>query len=137
MHNHLGYDVTCSAARPYRSRGSQGGVGLVKLERPVRWRVKSTCYHGPSMVSCKVVTRITKNPLVRVYLPLLTLEKLTDLEETLQRFREPIFPRDLNMDLDKSRRSRSQLVADLLTEYVLLDLVCHFLQHCMSRNQNI
>ena len=50
-HNRLGYDVTCSAARPSSARGDQGGIRLVTRERPVRWGIDSTRYHGPNVVS--------------------------------------------------------------------------------------
>ena len=67
-------------------------------------------YHRPNVVSCEIVTRLTRTPLVRAYLPPLTLEHLPGLEEYLQRFRDPIILGDLNVDLDKARSSRSQLV---------------------------
>ena len=98
------------------------------MERPVGWGIESTRYHSPNVVSCETVTGNTQTPLVVLYLPLLTLEKLPDLEEALQRFRDPIVLRDLNVDLDKARSPQSQQVADLLAKYGLIDLVRHFCQ---------
>ena len=35
LHNHLGYNVTCSEARPSSAEGARGDVKLVTMERPV------------------------------------------------------------------------------------------------------
>ena len=61
----------------------------------------------------------------------MTLEHLPDFEESLQCFKgmDTIVLGDLNVELDKSRSSRSQRVADLLTEIGIIDLVRHFQQH--------
>ena len=69
LHNCLGCDVACSMAHPSSARGSQGGVGMVTRERPVGWDINSTRYHGPNVVSYKIVTGLTLNPLVGLYLP--------------------------------------------------------------------
>ena len=69
--------------------------------RNIGWGIESTLYHGPNMVSCEHVTRLTPNPLVGAYLPLSTLEHLTDLAEAMKLFKEPIFLGDLNVDLEK------------------------------------
>ena len=103
-------------------------------ERPIGWGIESTHYHRPNVVSCEIVTGLTRTPLVGVCLPPLTLEHLTYLEEALQRFRDPIFLGDLNVNLDEARSPRSQQVADLLTEYGLIDLVLHFCQRRRFRN---
>ena len=102
-------------------------------ERPVGWGIESTRYHGPNMVSCEIVTRLTWTPLIGEYLPTSTLEHLPDLDESLQSFRDPIFLGKLNVDLDKARGLRSQRVSDLLAEYGLIDLVRHFRQRCRFR----
>ena len=86
------------------------------------------------MVSCEIVTGLTRTPLVSAYLPLLTLEHLPDLEKDLQCFRDPIVLRDLNVELDKARSRQSQRVADLLVGYGLIDLVRHFRQRRRVRN---
>ena len=103
MHNCPGYDVTCLAARPSRSRVDQGGFGMVTRESPIRWGVDSTRYHGPNVVSCEIVTRFTRIPLVGAYLPPSTLEHLPCLEEAMQSFRDPIVLGDLNLDLKEAR----------------------------------
>ena len=41
-HNRLGYDMTCSTARPSSTGGTQGSVGLVTRERSVSG-VLSSC----------------------------------------------------------------------------------------------
>ena len=68
------------------------------------------CFHGPKLVSYKIVTGPTQTPLVGMYLPLSTLEHLPDVKEALQRFRGqyPIVRGNLNVDLDNARSSRSQ-----------------------------
>ena len=116
--------------------GYQGGVGLVTRERPARWGIEFTLYHGPNVVSCEIITGITRTPLVDAYLPPLTLEHLPDLEEALQYFRDPIVLVDLNMYLDEARIPWSQQVKDLLTEYIIIYLVRHFSQCCRFWNLN-
>ena len=83
LHNRFGYDVTCSVDWPSIYRGSQGGVGLVTREKPFRWGIESTRYHRPNVVNCKIVTGLTRTPLVGAYLPPSTLDHLSDLEEAL------------------------------------------------------
>ena len=78
------------------------------------------------MVSREIVTGLTRTPLFGAYLLPSILEHLPYLEEALQRFRDTIALGDQNVDLNKARSLRSQLVADLLTEYGLIDLVRHF-----------
>ena len=55
----------------------------------------------------------------------MTLEHFPDVKEVLQKFKSmcPIFLGDLNVDLDVDRSSWSQRMADLLTEFGLIDLV--------------
>ena len=100
-------------------------------ERTSRWGIESTRFHGPNVVSCKIVTGTTRNPLVGAHLPPLTLEHLSGVEEELQQFKGwyPIVLGDLNVGLDDAQSLRSQRVADLLTEYSLIDLVRNFRQH--------
>ena len=101
--NRLGYEVTCSTARPNSAGGSQGSVGIVTMEIPVGWGIESMRYHRLNVVSCKLVTGIIRTPLVCAYLPPPILEHLPDLEEALKRFKYPIFLGYLNVDLDKTR----------------------------------
>ena len=86
------------------------------------------CYNRTHVVSCEIVNRLTRTPIVGAYLPTLTLEDLSDLEEAMQRFRDPIFLGDLNVDLEKYRSMQSQQMSDLLAEYGIIDLVRHFWQ---------
>ena len=69
------------------------------------------------------------------HLLLSTMEHLPDLEEALQRFRDPIVLGDMNMDLDKARSLRIQQGEGLLAEYGLIYLVHHF--HQCRRFQNL
>ena len=87
---------------------------MVTRERPVGWGIESTRYHRLNVVICKLVTGLTRNPLVRAYPHSSTLEHLPDLEEALKRFKDPIVLRDLNMDLNKVMGPRRQRVANLL-----------------------
>ena len=82
-HNRLVYDVNCLTVRLSSSRGSQGGVELVMRERPVGWGIESMHYHGTNVVSCKIVTGLTRTLIVGAYLPPSTLEQLPELEEAL------------------------------------------------------
>ena len=79
-------------------------------ERPARWGVESTRYHIPNMVSCEISTKRTWTPLICAYLHASTLEHLSDLEEALKLFRDPIVLRGLKSDLDKVRSPRIQRV---------------------------
>ena len=72
--------VACLEAQPSRAGGDQGGVRLVTRERPVVWGIESTRYHGPNVVSCELITGITRTPLAGTYLPPSTLDHLPDLE---------------------------------------------------------
>ena len=83
-HNRLGYDVNFLAACPSSARGEQGGVCLVTSERPNRWWIGSTRFHGLNVVSCKTVTRHTWTPVIGAYLPPSMIDHLPDFEENLQ-----------------------------------------------------
>ena len=122
-HNFLGYDETFSTERPSSAGGAQGVIGVLTRERPVGWGIESTHYHRPDVVICNIVTILTRTPLVRVYLPPSTLEYLLDLDEVLQRFRDPLFLGGLNVYLNEARRLQSQRVLDHLAEYGIIDLV--------------
>ena len=65
------------------------------------------------------------------------MEHLPNLEEALKRFKYPIVLGDLNVDLNKARSPRIQRVADLLTEYSIINLVRHFPQHHRFQNLKI
>ena len=75
-HNQIGYEVTFSAACPSSAGGAQVGVGLLTRERPNGWGIESMRFHGPNVVSCKIVTEHTHTPIVCAYLPPSTLEHL-------------------------------------------------------------
>ena len=64
------------------------------------------------------------------------LKHLPDLEEALKRFKAPIVLGDLNVYLENARSPQIQQVADLLTDYGLIDLVRLFRQQCRLRNLN-
>ena len=78
--NFLGYDVTCSAARPSSAGEAQGRVGIVTRERTVGWGIDFTRYHGPNVVSCEIITGLNRTPLVGAYLTPSMLEHLPDLD---------------------------------------------------------
>ena len=81
-------------------------------------------------MSCKVVTGVKWTPLIDTYLPPSTLEHLQYWEESLTRSRTqyPIVLGDLNTDICQVQNPWSQQVADLLTEFGRVDLLCHFRQ---------
>ena len=69
-HNCLGYDVVCSEATVAKAGRTQGGgVGLVARELIEGWIIKSTRFHGPNLVRCKVISGYQKTPLIGAYLP--------------------------------------------------------------------
>ena len=120
--------MTYSTAHPSSARESQGSIELVTRERPVGWWIDSTHYHGRNVVRCRIIAGLTCTPRVVTYLPPSTLEHLSDLEEALQRFREPIVLGDLYVDLKETRSLLIQHVSNLLAKYGLIDLVRHFRQ---------
>ena len=77
------------------------GGGLFIRDQPKGWRVNSTRFHGPNMVSCEVVAGSKRTPLTGAYLPPSRLEHLPDLEEALTRFQYqyPIMLGDLNVNI--------------------------------------
>ena len=97
-------------------------------ERTNRWQIESTHFHGPNVVSYEIINGYTWTPLVNAYLSPLTLDHLPDLKEDLQRFKglDTIVLGVFNVDLDNAWSSWSQLLADLLAEFGLIDLVQHF-----------
>ena len=101
--NRLDYKVTCLTARPSISGVSQGVVRLIRREKPVRWVIDSTRYHGPNVISCKLVTGLTRTPLVSAYIPLSTLDHLPYLEKALKYFKDCIVLEELNVNLNKVR----------------------------------
>ena len=65
---------------------AQGRVGLVIWDQFKVWILESMRFHSPSVVRCEVVTNRKRYPIIGAYLPLSTLEHLSDLEEALPRF---------------------------------------------------
>ena len=63
--NRLGYGVLCSVMTSTAAGGDQGGVGLVKRERPEEWDIDSTLLHRPNVVSCKIFSGLQRTPLIR------------------------------------------------------------------------
>ena len=80
------------------------------------------------MVICEIVTGPNWTPLISAYLRPLTLEHIPDIEEALQRFKvwDTIVLGDLNVDLNDARSSQSQRVANLLTDFGLINLIQHY-----------
>ena len=60
----------------------------------------------------------------------MTLEHLPEFKEALHRFKgmDPIIFGNLHVDLDNDQILRSQRMAELLTEYGIIDLVRHLQQ---------
>ena len=103
---------------------------MVLWERLTGWSLELTRFHRLNVVICKVLRGMFKTPVIRAYLPPTTMAYLPDLEEDLEccRFQDPIFMEDLNVDLDYAQNLRSQLVADMLVEFGLINLMHHFQQ---------
>ena len=82
--------------------------------------------------------RHTRNPLVGAYLTPLNLDHPPDFEEELQRLKGMVLIvlGGLKVDLDKYRILRSQCVADLLTEFGIIDLVRNFRQRRRFQDLN-
>ena len=87
-------------------------------------------FHRPNAVSCEVVTGSKLTPFIGTYLTPSTLDHLLDLEESLSHLRDyySIVLRELNYKIGPAQNPRSQQVDDLLMEFGLVDLLCHFRQ---------
>ena len=59
---------------------------MVSKDRPDKWYIDSTCFHGPNVVSCEIVTGIQRTTLIRAYLPPDNMDCLPDLEEAFNNF---------------------------------------------------
>ena len=129
-HNRMGYNITCSAEHQSSAEIAQGFIGLVLLELPNGWEIKSTRFHWLNVVSCDIFNGRIWTLLISAYLLPSMLNYLQYPKEALQRFKgmNPIFSGDLNVDLDDVCSLWRQRVADLLTEFELIDLVWHFHQ---------
>ena len=78
--NRLGHAIVCLPVRPASALGLQIVVGLVSQYWPMGWIIELTRFHSTNMVSCKVVTGISRTLIVGSYLPSSTLAHLPDLE---------------------------------------------------------
>ena len=95
------YDISCSTAMATEGRKAKSGVGIFSGERPDTCFVESMCFHGPNMVSCKLVTGNIWTLYIGAYLSSSTLKNLQDTEEALNRFPggDPICFGYLNADI--------------------------------------
>ena len=111
--NRMGYDVVFSQAIITVDGDAQGVLGMIVQYQHQGCNIESTCFHGPNVVRCKVVTG-KHAPLIGSYPPPpSTLEHLTELVEALTHFwdQETIVLWDLNANIKSqnpaSRRSLS------------------------------
>ena len=107
-----------------------GGVGMVSQDWPEGWISQSMRFHGPSVVSCKIVYGDQRTPLIVVYFRTSNLDHLLDLDEALNLFfgRNPVVLGDLNADIGCLRNPHNQQVAEFLASFGLVDLLGHFRQ---------
>ena len=121
------YDISCSTAMATEGRKAKSGVGIFSGERPYTCFVESMCFHGPNMVSCKIVSGALRNPLIEAYLPPSIIYKLMDLEGAINRFpgREPIIMGDLNAYTGCLYNPWNQWVEDFLAYFGLVNLIGH------------
>ena len=106
------------------------GAGLVIRDRPQGRSLVSMRFHGPNVVSCKVVTHGRRTPIIGAYLPPSTLHQLPDLEESLTRFQDQdtIVLGDLYAKTSQAQNPRSQKVAAMILEFRLMELLRHIHQ---------
>ena len=97
-------------------------------ERPKVWIVESMCYHGPNVVSWKIVFGAQWTPLIREYLPTFNLDHVLDIEEILNCFlwRNHIVMGYLNADIGRLQNPQNQQVADFLASFRLVDFLSYF-----------
>ena len=77
----LKYDVVCPSMITREVGRAQGGVCLTV------WSVELMRFYGTKVVICEVIINRQRTPIIGAHLPPSTLEHLTDLEDTLTRFR--------------------------------------------------
>ena len=85
-------------------------------------------FHVPNVVSCKIVSRKQRTPLIGAYLPPTTLDHLPNLEEMISCFsgREPIILVKLNTYVGLLGNPQDQQVEDFLVSFGLVELRGHF-----------
>ena len=59
-HNRLWYNIVCSQVVGTTSGLVLRGVGLFMRERPEEWIVKSTRFHRPNVVICKIGWKVSQ-----------------------------------------------------------------------------
>ena len=131
-YNRLPYNMVCLPETKADDGLAQGGARLVARNRPKGRSVKSTWFHGPNVVSCKIFGDSKGTPLIGTYLPPSTLENLLDLEEAMTWFeyQDPIVLWDLNADTVQAQNPRIQQVTNMLMKFGLVDLLHQFRQLC-------
>ena len=79
-------------------------MGLVFMDCLKGWSIESKRFHGPNMMSFKIVAGGKRTPFISTYLLLPTMEHLPYLEEDLKLLRDqdPIVLGYLNADTDQS-----------------------------------
>ena len=103
-------------------------MALVSRYHPTVWSLESTRFHWLNVVSCDVVRGSPRTPLIGAYLSPTMLTHLPDIEKALEHFRCQylILMGDLNVELYEDQNLRIQIVADMLTEFGLINLMRHF-----------
>ena len=128
----LGYEVICSKALP-----NQGGIALITRASPTGWHIESTQFHGPNVLSCLIVSGITRTPFIGAYLPPTSLDDLPFFEEALARFHSYtniIAAGDFNADITDLTLPRNQAVAASFAAHGLFDLLAHYRQRKRHRH---
>ena len=113
-----------------------GGLGLATGDMTEGWEIESTQFHGPNLVSYKIISGTQRTPLIGIYLTLTTLDHIPDLEEALNHFLgiHPKILGDLKTDVVRMGNPRYQQVSNFLVYFGLVDLLCHFRKWLRFRN---
>ena len=95
-------------------------------------------FHGPNLVSCKIISGGQHTLLIGAYLPLSNIDHLLNLEEAVNRFqwRDSISIWDLNADIGRLQNPRIQQVADFLEYFGIVDILSHYrnrLRFCLMK----
>ena len=137
--NCLGCEIVFSRATATASGGAHGGLGILFLDKPEGWIVKSKNFHRPNMVTCKPIAGDQLILLIGAYLPSSTLYHLSNFQKALKRFqvRDPVIQGDLKVDIGRLRNPWDQQVAYFLFSFGLVDLLAHFGQCPSGENPPI
>ena len=126
----LGHNISCLMATAMEGGGAKGGVGIVSIERPDGCIIKTTRFHGPNLVICKLMTVDLRTPVFSAYLPPSMLNHLPYIEESLNCLpdRDTILLGNLNVYIGQIFHHCERQIDNFLASLGLVDMLAHLWQ---------